>query len=95
MALSKDEVRHVANLARMELAEADEERFGGQLSFILDYIGQLNELDTSKTAPTSHALDITNVFRDDAHGRPFGDGVWDSNAPSADHGHFRVPKVLD
>ncbi|MBI4664983.1 MAG: Asp-tRNA(Asn)/Glu-tRNA(Gln) amidotransferase subunit GatC [Nitrospinae bacterium] len=95
MSLSLKETRHVATLARLALTPEDEERYGAQLSAILDYISQLNELDTSAVEPTSHALDLKNVFREDKMAQPFEAGLWEKNAPSADHGHFRVPKVLD
>lgn len=95
MALSPEEVRHVAKLARLTLGQEQERKYGSQLSAILDYIGQLNELDTSGAAPTSHALKLSNVSREDAATQPFDPDSWSANAPLADHGHFRVPKVLD
>jgi len=95
MALTINETRHVATWARLELGPEEEERFREQMSSILDYIGQLNELDTANVKPTSHSLDITNVFRSDGAKEIFGKGIWTGNAPQADHGHFRVPKVLD
>lgn len=95
MSLSSDEVRHVARLARLSLDSDEERKYGSQLSAILDHISQLGELDTSNITPTSHALKLSNVSRDDVAAQPFDPASWSSNAPSADHGHFRVPKVLD
>lgn len=95
MSLSPEEVRHVAALARLALGPEEERKYGSQLSAILDHISQLNALDTSSVTPTSHALKLSNVNRDDTAAQPFDPAVWISNAPSADHGHFRVPKVLD
>lgn len=95
MKLTKEQVRHVATLARLEVTPDEEERFAGQLSSVLDYINQLNELDTDSVEPTSHAVDIRNVFREDAAVARFVEGAWEANAPSKDHGHFRVPKIID
>ncbi len=95
MSLSVDEVRHVATLARLKLSKEEEKIFAKQLSAVLDYIGQLDELETDSVEPTSHALDITNVFREDAAEIRFEKDSWSSNAPAKDHGHFRVPKVID
>lgn len=94
MSLSIEQVRHVANLARLKLTDEEEKTFAGQLSAVLDYINQLNELDTDNVTPTSHALDIKNVMREDEVKKPFGEEVWKENAPASDHGHFRVPKVI-
>ena len=95
MSLSSEEVRHVATLARLAFGPEEERKYGSQISAILDHINQLGELDTSNVPPTSHALKLSNVARVDAALQPFDPAVWSSNAPSADHGHFRVPKVLD
>ena len=95
MSLSSEEVRHVATLARLALGQDEERKYGSQLSAILEHISQLGELDTSSVPPTSHALKLSNVSREDAALQPFDPASWSSNAPSAEHGHFRVPKVLD
>ncbi len=95
MKLSKEQVRHVATLARLELKAEEEERFSGQLSAILDYINQLGELDTDGVVPTSRALDVNNVFREDEVKARFDKGSWRSNAPSEEMDHFRVPKIIE
>ena len=95
MRLTEKEVRHVATLARLELTPEEETTFGGQLSQILDFINTLNELDTSSVEPTSHALDITNVYRDDLEEGKFPADTWRVNAPSRDFGHLRVPKIIE
>jgi len=59
------DVEHVARLARLELNEAEKERMRAQLDSILSYIDKLNELDTSAVEPTSHVLQMVNVFRED------------------------------
>lgn len=95
MKLTKDQVRHVATLARLELKDDEEERFSSQISSILDYINQLSELDTDGVEPTSRALDVNNVFREDEVKVRFDEGSWSSNAPSVDQGHLRVPKIIE
>jgi len=95
MKLSKEEVEHVAKLARLAVSEEEKEAISRQLSEILTYIGKLNELDTSKVQPTSHVLDLSNVLRDDA--------IWESlptidvlaNAPDRVYDFFRVPKIIE
>jgi len=88
-------VRHVAHLARLEVSEEEVARFADQLSSILNYMEQLNELDTAGIQPTAHAVRLTNVFREDQV-RP----GWDQdralqNAPARHGEFFKVPKVLD
>lgn len=95
MAISKDETRRVAELARLELSEEEEELFAGQLGAVLDYIGQLNELDTEDVEPMAGVLDLKNVFREDRVGQKFAPNAWSSNAPSSDQGHFRVPRIIE
>lgn len=65
MKLTKDQVRHVAKLARLGLSEAEVEKFQTQLSGILDYVGQLNEVDTEGVEPTAQVTGLTNITRDD------------------------------
>lgn len=63
--LSAKEVRHIAKLARIKISEEEEERYRGQLASILDYVNNLNEVDTNNIKPTSHAVGLTNVMRAD------------------------------
>ncbi|MBI3811129.1 MAG: Asp-tRNA(Asn)/Glu-tRNA(Gln) amidotransferase subunit GatC [Nitrospirae bacterium] len=95
MKLGKEEVEHVAKLARLAVSEEEKEAFSRQLSEILTYIGKLNELDTSKVEPTSHVLDLSNVFRDDivSESLPAADVL--ANAPDRESDHFRVPKIIE
>jgi aspartyl-tRNA(Asn)/glutamyl-tRNA(Gln) amidotransferase subunit C len=92
--LSKAEVEHVAKLARLAVNDEEKESFARQLSEILDYVGKLNELDTSKVEPTSHVLDLGNVFRDDAIRESLSPSEALANAPDHDSDHFRVPKII-
>ncbi|MDE2634735.1 MAG: Asp-tRNA(Asn)/Glu-tRNA(Gln) amidotransferase subunit GatC [Chloroflexota bacterium] len=93
--LTADDVRAIADLARLELSEDDVARYQRQLSDILDYFQRLEELDTSHIDPTSSVLPLTNVMRAD-EARP-ALSVEDAlaNAPDSDGEQFRVRAVLD
>jgi len=94
-AIDKNTVRYVATLARLRLSEAEIDRMAGELSAIVSYVWQLNEVDTTNVPPTAHPLPVTNVFREDII-RPGVDAEEAlRNAPEAHGDFFRVPKVLD
>ena len=95
MGLSKKEVEHVANLARLSLSEEEKMQFADQLSSILDLAQKLNEVDTEQLKPTSHALDITNVFREDEARESIPRETALKNAPDQKDGHFKVPPVME
>ncbi len=65
MKLTKQEVQHIADLARIKLSEKDEEKFQEQLSSILDYVNKLNEVDTKGVEPVSHVSGLCNILRED------------------------------
>ena len=91
MAISRDEVLHVARLARLALTEDEVERLTGELAAILDAVGIVAELDLADVPPTSHPLDIVNVWDDDEPRDSLGlDDVF-ANAPARDGDLFRVP----
>jgi aspartyl-tRNA(Asn)/glutamyl-tRNA(Gln) amidotransferase subunit C len=94
MALTIKEVEHVALLARLRLSAGEKEMFSRQLSSILDYIGQLNELDTDDIEPLTHILPLYNVFRDDMvrPGSPREEIL--SNAPLLEENQYKVPKIM-
>jgi aspartyl-tRNA(Asn)/glutamyl-tRNA(Gln) amidotransferase subunit C len=91
MAISREEVLHVAKLAYLELSEEEVARFQEQLSDILDAVSKVSELDLSDVPPTSHPLEVANAWRDDEP-RPClpVDEVF-ANAPDRDDGFFRSP----
>jgi aspartyl-tRNA(Asn)/glutamyl-tRNA(Gln) amidotransferase subunit C len=91
MAISRDEVLHVARLARLELTDDEVERFREQLDAILEAVGKVAELDLSDVEPTAHPLDLVNVWADD-ESRP-SLSVEDAlaNAPDREGDFFRVP----
>lgn len=93
--ISEEQVKHVANLARLEFTEAEIEMYTKQLDDIIHYAEQLNELDTTDVEPTSHVLDVKNVLREDEV-KPSADreDVL-KNAPDHADGQFKVPSVLE
>ena len=93
--LTADDVRAIADLARLELSDADVALYQRQLSDILDYFQKLQELDTSHIDPTSSVLPLSNVMRADEAGPalPLDEVV--ANAPDSDGEQFRVRAVLD
>jgi aspartyl-tRNA(Asn)/glutamyl-tRNA(Gln) amidotransferase subunit C len=94
MKISKEDVTHVANLARLELDEAAVDKFSHQIGTILDYVDTLNRLDTTGVSPTSHAIFLTNAFREDEIGTHLDLELALSNAPEKEEGTFRVPRVI-
>ena len=92
--ITGQEVRHVAQLARLELSEAEEQRMTGQINSILEYMDKLNELDTHDVPPTTHAIQLQNVFRPDLVQRSLERAESLANAPGTDGVNFVVPKVI-
>jgi aspartyl-tRNA(Asn)/glutamyl-tRNA(Gln) amidotransferase subunit C len=99
-ALSADQVRWIAHLARLDLTEAELETMTRQLSAIVDYVAQLQQVDTEGVEPLAHALPIHNVFRDDepAPSLPVAEAL--ANAPdpritTRGERFYAVPAVLD
>ncbi len=89
------EVEHVANLARLTFDEEQKEKLAEQLAEILDYIEQLNELDTESVEPTSHAIPVKNVVRPDVVAPSLTQDEALANAPSNVDGLFEVPKIIE
>lgn len=92
--ITRQEVRHVALLARLELSEAEEQRMTGQINSILEYMDKLNELDTKDIVPTTHAIQLQNVFRPDSIHDSIDRKDSLANAPGTDGVNFVVPKVI-
>jgi len=91
MAISRDEVLHVARLARLALTEEELDRFAGQLDAILEAVGKVAELDLAGVEPTLHPLALSNVWAEDGPrpSLPVEDAL--ANAPATEDGAFRVP----
>ena len=95
MKITKEEVEHVAKLARLELSEQEKEKLTDQLSGILTYVEKLNSLDTKGVEPTAHVLDIKNVMRDDVARPSLPQERALANAPEKAAGHYKVPKIIE
>lgn len=91
MAITRDEVLHVARLARLALTEEEVERLGAQLSAILEAVGKVAELDLEGVEPTSHPLDLANVAADDEPQPSLSADEVFANAPDREGNFFRVP----
>lgn len=95
MPLSRQEVLHVAKLARVGVSESDIAKFQAQLSQILDYFQDLQKLDTASVPPTAHVLPLQTVMREDEIAPSFPPEEILANAPQAEEGSFRVRAVLE
>lgn len=94
MSISRDEVLHVARLARLALTDEEVERITGELGAILDAVGVVAELDLGDVPPTSHPLDLVNVWDDDEPRPSLGLGDAFANTAARDGDHFRVPPTV-
>jgi aspartyl-tRNA(Asn)/glutamyl-tRNA(Gln) amidotransferase subunit C len=95
MKLSRDEVLHVARLARLAMTDEEVDRFGAQLSAILDHAAKVSEVAADDVPPTSHALPLSNVFREDAVGECLPQEKALSTAPEVEQGRFKVPRIIE
>lgn len=95
MALSIDEVAKVAVLARLRLSPEELETFTGQLNTIVDFVTQLQELDTKDVEPLAHGVEVRNVFREDVRGESLPREAALANAPKRNLENFLVPAVLE
>jgi len=94
MSVSKEDVKKIAELARLEFNEKEIENYTSEMNQILEYVDKLNELDTENVKPLSHPIENSNVFREDVlkESTPREEGL--KNAPDASTEHFKVPKVI-
>lgn len=93
--ITTEVVEHVARLARLELSAPEKERMRRELDSILAYIDKLRALDTREVEPTSHAVPLTNVMREDEPRPSFPQEDMLANAPDRSGEFFRVPKILE
>ncbi|MBI4590400.1 MAG: Asp-tRNA(Asn)/Glu-tRNA(Gln) amidotransferase subunit GatC [Candidatus Rokubacteria bacterium] len=89
------EVEHVARLARLDLSQAEKERMRSQLDAILTYIDKLRQLDTDNVEPTSHAIPMVNVMREDEVRPCLPTEAMLANAPERASDFFRVPRIIE
>lgn len=95
MKITKEEVLYVANLSRLDMDEASVDKFAQQIGDILDYVDTLNQVDTEGIKPMSHAISLTNAFREDEEREHIGTDKALANAPEGEDGNFLVPKVIN
>jgi aspartyl-tRNA(Asn)/glutamyl-tRNA(Gln) amidotransferase subunit C len=93
--LTPDVVRRVARLSRLKLDDAEVGRLANELSQVLHYVEQLNELDVKDVEPMAHAIELTNVFRADEPRPSLPREAALANAPKSDGRYFLVPPILD
>jgi aspartyl-tRNA(Asn)/glutamyl-tRNA(Gln) amidotransferase subunit C len=95
VSVTDKDVLHIANLARLRVSESETEKFTVELNSILSYIHKLEELNVDGIEPTSHVLDLFSVMREDEAKPSLGTEKALQNAPAAEHGHFKVPRVIE
>ena len=93
--ISRDEVAHLATLARIDLSDDELDHLAPQLSVILESVASITGVAGDDVPPTSHALPLTNVFRDDVVTPSLTPEQVLAAAPAAEDGRFRVPRILD
>ncbi len=91
--INKEEVKHVAKLARLELTDEEVNKYSQQLGSILKYVEQMNEIDTTGIEPMPHAIPVYNVMREDVVKYEQTKEELMANAPFEEDGFFRVPKI--
>lgn len=95
MAITRDEVAHLARLSRLALSDAELDHLASQLDVILGAVARVAEVAADDIEPTSHSVPLTNVFRPDVVRPGLTQAEALSGAPSAEGGRFRVPRILD
>jgi aspartyl-tRNA(Asn)/glutamyl-tRNA(Gln) amidotransferase subunit C len=94
MPITRDEVAHLAELSRLALTEPELEHFAGQLDVIISAVARVQEVAAEGIPPMTHAVPVVNVFRDDVEQPCLAQDVVLSQAPAAEQGRFRVPRIL-
>ncbi len=95
--ISRKDLEHIGWLSRLELSEEDKEKYTPTLNSVLDYFGELDEVNTESIEPTYHVLPVNNVFRDDTVGVPTSSLSQEdvlSNAPKKQDGFFKAPRMM-
>jgi aspartyl-tRNA(Asn)/glutamyl-tRNA(Gln) amidotransferase subunit C len=95
MAITRDEVAHLARLARLDLHDDELDRMAAQLDVILSAVARVAEVATADVPPTSHSVPLTNVLRDDVVRPGLTPEQALSGAPAVEDQRFRVPRILD
>ena len=95
MKITKEEILHVAKLARLNLSEEETEKLQSDMESIIEFANTLNELDTEGVVPTAHARPMSNAFREDVIKESYDREEMLKNAPESEDGGFAVPKVVE
>jgi aspartyl-tRNA(Asn)/glutamyl-tRNA(Gln) amidotransferase subunit C len=95
MALDRDDVERIAHLARLAIAEQDIPEYAQNLSKILDFVAQMNAVDTDGVTPMAHPLDLAQRLRPDVVAEPDQRELYQSLAPQVQDGYYLVPKVIE
>lgn len=95
MKITEEEVKQIAKLSRLYLGEEEVETFQYQLNTIIEYVEQLNAIDTSKAEITSHVMPLKNAARDDTLAPSIAVEDALKNAPDSTEGFYRVPKIIE
>jgi aspartyl-tRNA(Asn)/glutamyl-tRNA(Gln) amidotransferase subunit C len=95
MRLTRDDVLHVARLARLAFTDEEVDRFTAQLSAILDHAARVSDVAADDVPPTAHALPLVNVFREDVVGECLPQDKALSTAPEVEDGRFKVPRIIE
>lgn len=95
MAINKDTVKYAGDLARIELDDRELDHFTKQLDHILEYVHKLKKLDVAKLEPTSHVLEMKNVYREDRVKEPLPVSDVVKNAPAREGNLFKVKKIIE
>jgi aspartyl-tRNA(Asn)/glutamyl-tRNA(Gln) amidotransferase subunit C len=93
--ISKDQVKHVAHLARLAVTDEEAELLTEQLDKIIGFAEELNELDTDNVEPTTHVLELKNILREDEVRNSVSVDEAMKNAPAQKDGQFKVPNILE
>ncbi|AGY59540.1 Asp-tRNA(Asn)/Glu-tRNA(Gln) amidotransferase subunit GatC [Gloeobacter kilaueensis] len=93
--IDREQVKKVAALARLEISEQEQELFTRQLSSILDYVAELQQVDTEGVAPTTRAIEVNNVVRPDQLEPCVERERILANAPEREDDFFRVPRIIE
>ena len=94
MSITRDEVAHLARLSRLALADDELDHLAEQLDVIISAVARVQEVAAVDIPPTTHAAELVNVFREDLIIPPLGEQVVLAQAPAAEQGRFRVPRIL-
>lgn len=92
--LTRDEVAHLAHLSRLAVTDEELDLFAGQLGAVLDAVAQVGKADVADVPPTTHAVPMTNVFREDVARPSLPRDAVLAGAPAAEDGRIRVPRIL-